>query len=98
MRKREERKMSIKARINKDLSAICQNCGCSKKESVEIFDLRLPIGILTICDKCMQEELFDKCLGCVCYTDHKVKTPSDIRVINSRYALKNKRRKKSDKI
>lgn len=82
----------IKGRVNKNLEAICQNCGCSRKDCLDLFDLKLPNGKITMCDECVNE-LFYKCLSCVCYTDHRIKSPRDIRLINSRKSLASKLQK-----
>lgn len=77
--------MPIRMRTNKNTDSICKVCGDSQKEVVEMFDISFtPKNQITICDFCMNQ-LLDKTLHMVCETNHKVKTPKDLKAIRRRH-------------
>lgn len=80
----------IKMRVNKHDDAICKTCLSKKNESLEMYDLNFAGTIITICDQC-NNVLFSKSLKASCRLDNKLKSSSDINIIN-------RRRAKNDKI
>ena len=73
----------IKMRNNTEPDAICCECGEGQKEVLNMFDLCIGGNILTICDAC-NEALFSKTLRAECYKNGRVKSQSDIAIINKR--------------
>lgn len=90
----------IKARVNKKKDAVCDECGADRKTSLDLFDIMLAGNITTVCDQCADDLLY-KSLGCVCHTNHRVKSPQDLRIIRQRHWWKEaleKRDKKRGKV
>lgn len=75
--------MAIKMRVSKDTNSVCCECGETRKQVVDMFDLCIGGNIFTICDLC-NEALFYKSLNAQCYKDGRVKTQHDIAIINNR--------------
>ena len=75
--------MAIKMRNNKDANSVCCECGESRKEVLDMFDLCIGGTIFTICDAC-NEKVFYKCLHAECYKNGRVKSQQDIAIINRR--------------
>lgn len=75
--------MAIKMRNNKDNNAVCCECGETRKQVLDMFDVCVGSNIFTICDVC-NEKLFYKTLNAECYKNGRVKTQQDIAIINRR--------------
>lgn len=75
--------MAIKMRVSKDADAVCVSCGATIDQSVDIFDIKIGSEIVTLCDDCMNV-LMTKALNATCYTNGRVKQPSEIKKINDR--------------
>lgn len=73
----------IKMRNNKNLNATCCECGKSKRQVLDMFDICIGGNIFTICDLC-NEALFRKTLSANCYTNGRVKSKEDMNIINGR--------------
>ena len=61
----------------------CISCGITKDKCLDMFDLMVGDTVLTICDSC-NKELFRKSLRASCYTDSRLKTKHDIKIITNR--------------
>lgn len=79
----------IKARVNKKRESICAECGAGRDDSLDLFDIKLAGKVITVCDKCADDLLY-KSLGCVCYVNHRTKSPKDMRIIRQRNAWKDR--------
>lgn len=77
--------MAIKMRNNKNENVICCECGQTKKQVLDMFDVCIGGNIYTICDAC-NETLFRKTLSASCYTNGRLKTKEDLAIINKRKA------------
>lgn len=75
--------MAIKMRVSKRPDAKCLSCGASISQSVDLFDVKIGESIITVCDDCMNA-LMTKSLSAVCYTNGRIKQPSEIKKINNR--------------
>lgn len=73
----------IKMRTNSEQFPVCCECGNSRDESLEMFDICIGGNILTICDMC-NEALLKKTLKASCNVIHKIKSKHDIAVIRKR--------------
>lgn len=87
---RGERKM-IKMKYDKNQEAICDNCGNSHIEALEMYDIKIGDKVICLCDECNQA-LFYKCLKASCTLDAKVKSKEEILKINRRN-IKRKKKK-----
>lgn len=70
-------------RVCRDADAKCSNCGNTREQSLEMFDLCIGRQIMAICDMC-NNRLFQKTLAASCSVDHKTKSESDMKLIRSR--------------
>lgn len=75
--------MAIKMRNNSKPDSVCCECGHSRKEVLDMFDISIGGEIFTICDEC-NEALFFKTLKAECYKNGRVKSQRDIMIINGR--------------
>ena len=75
--------MAIKMRNNKDVDSICCECGDSRRNVLDMFDLCIGGNVFTICDMC-NEQLFFKTLKAECNKNARVKTPQDMAVMRKR--------------
>ena len=75
--------MAIKMRNNKDKDSVCCECGETRKQVLDMFDVCVGGNIFTICDVC-NEALFYKTLNAECYKNGRVKSQEDISIINKR--------------
>lgn len=75
--------MSIKMKVNNKDDAICLSCGASKKESLDIFDVKVGSEIFQLCDFCMESMLF-KSVKAVSHTNGRVKSKKELCIINER--------------
>ena len=75
--------MAIKMRNNLKLDSVCCECGQTRKQVLDMFDVCIGGNIFTICDLC-NEALFRKTLSASCQTNGRVKSREDIMIINSR--------------
>lgn len=73
----------VRMRINKFQGAECCECGCTRDESLELFDIRLGGDIITLCDVC-NNQLLRKTLSASCMVDGKVKSAKDLEIIKRR--------------
>lgn len=79
----------IKMKHNKNQEAICDNCGNSHKEALEMYDIKIGDKVICLCDECNQA-LFYKCLKANCALNAKVKSKEEIAKINKRKIQKSK--------
>ena len=76
-------------RNNKDLNSVCCECGQTRKEVLDMFDIKIGGIVLTICDAC-NEALFSKTLRAECYKNGRVKSQHDLSIIRRRSDLKHR--------
>lgn len=77
--------MAIKMRNNKDMDSVCCNCGDTRRDTLEMFDLCIGKTIVTFCDVC-NEQILDKTLKAECNKNARVKSAEDMRVLRKRSA------------
>lgn len=82
--------MAIKMRVNKDPNAICCECGETKSQALEMFDLCVGGKILTLCDVC-NEKIFYKTVKADVMVQGKVMSSRDMKIIRTRNADKSGR-------
>lgn len=75
--------MPIRMRNNSKKESVCCECGLSRNQVLDMFDVQVGDNIFTICDLC-NEALFRKTLSASCYTNGRVKVKEDIAIINKR--------------
>lgn len=80
--------MSIKMRISKEKDARCTSCGVTRETSLELFDVLVETpqknGLkFVLCDECV-DSLQHKTLKACCMVSAKLKSSSDMRIINER--------------
>ena len=75
--------MSIKMRKNKDVNAICCECGEKQEEVLDMFDLQIGDNVLTLCDRC-NEKVLNKTLKAECYKNGRVKSGRDMAIKRDR--------------
>lgn len=75
--------MAVRMRNNTKADSVCCECGQSRKQVLDMFDVQVGDNIFTICDLC-NEALFRKTLSASCHTNGRVKTKDDIFIINAR--------------
>lgn len=85
--------MAIKMRINKDIEAKCCECGAGKKQSLNLFDIKIANQVFTLCDEC-NLALFNKTLHAECHKNGRTKTPEDIAIIRKRAHVAEKKKAK----
>lgn len=73
----------IRMRTNREPDAICCECGSTKSDSLEMFDVCIGGKILTICDLC-NDNLFKKTLRASYNVNTKTKSKKDLVVIRRR--------------
>lgn len=73
---------NIKMRVNNKATK-CPVCNCTRKNTIEIFDLCIGDTIITLCDAC-NETLFNKTLKATVMVQSKIKTKQDMQVIQAR--------------
>jgi hypothetical protein len=78
-------------RNNSKADSVCCECGQTKKQVLDMFDVCVGGNIFTICDAC-NETLFYKTLRAECYKNGRVKSKEDMAIIRQRnqrkYGLK----------
>ena len=92
--------MAIRMRNNKKLDSVCCECGETRKQVLDMFDICVGGNIFTVCDVC-NEILFNKTLHAECYKNGRTKTPEDLAIIRRRangsyrakYILQNEEKK-----
>ena len=82
--------MAIKMRNNNKSDSVCCECGETRKEVLDMFDICIGGSIFTVCDEC-NLELFNKTLRAECYKNGRVKSPKDIMIINKRNQRRGRR-------
>ena len=75
--------MALRMRNNKEPDSVCCECGDSRKQVLDMFDICIGGNIFTICDRC-NEILFYKSLRAECAKNARVKTPQDMAVLRKR--------------
>lgn len=75
--------MAIRMRNNQKFDSVCCECGKSKKQVLDMFDIQIGGVVLTICDEC-NEAIFYKTLRANCYTNGRVKSHEDMSIIRKR--------------
>ena len=75
--------MSIKMRKNKSTDCVCEECGALRKNVLDMFDISIFGEVHTICDDC-NDKLFYKTLKANVYTQSRLKSKEDIKVIEAR--------------
>lgn len=75
--------MAIKMRTNKSTKCSCEECGALRKNVLDMFDINIFGEIHTICDEC-NDKLFYKSLRANVYTQSRLKSKEDIKVIEAR--------------
>lgn len=75
--------MSIKMRTNKSNNCVCEECGALRKNVLDMFDISIFGEVHTICDDC-NDKLFYKTLKANVYTQSRLKSKEDIKVIEAR--------------
>lgn len=75
--------MAIKMRNNKDQNSVCCECGCHRKDVLDMFDMCIGGNVFTFCDVC-NEEILNKTLKAECAKNARVKTPQDMAVMRKR--------------
>lgn len=75
--------MAIRMRNNKEPDSVCCECGDSRRDVLEMFDICIGGNIFTICDVC-NEALLYKTLKGECNKNARVKTPEDMKVMRKR--------------
>lgn len=75
--------MAIKMRNNSKKDSVCCECGQTRKEVLDMFDVCVGDNIFTICDVC-NEALFYKTLRAECYKNGRTKTNEDMAIIRKR--------------
>ena len=70
-------------RNNNKSDSVCCECGETRKEVLDMFDIRIGGQIFTICDAC-NEQLFYKTLRADCAKNGRVKLPHDMAIIRKR--------------
>ncbi|MBO5743907.1 MAG: hypothetical protein J6R68_06465 [Clostridia bacterium] len=88
--------MAIKMRINKDIEAKCCECGAGKKQSLNLFDIKIANHVFTLCDEC-NLKLFYKTLNAECHKNHRTKTPEDMAILRKRAFIAEKQKIKEAK-
>lgn len=80
-------KKEIKMRTCKNNSDRCQVCGATKEMSLDVFEILFPCKpsnqTIRLCDMC-NEQLFNKTLKATCYTNGRLKSAHDMKVIRRR--------------
>ena len=75
--------MAIKMRNNSKSDSVCCECGETRNQVLDMFDVCIGGTIFTICDAC-NEQLFRKTLRADCYKNGRVKSQREISIINKR--------------
>lgn len=75
--------MAIRMRNNRQSDSICCECGKSRREVLDMFDICIGDNIFTICDICNEVLLF-KTLRAECNKNARVKTPEDMKIMRKR--------------
>lgn len=75
--------MAIKMRVNKKLDSVCCECGKTRRQVLDMFDIQINGETFTLCDVC-NDTLFYKTLRATCYTNGRVKSKEDMLIINER--------------
>lgn len=75
--------MAIKMRNNTDVDSVCCECGESRKEVLDMFDVCVGGKKFTICDRCNNVLLF-KTLKAECLKNGRVKSSHDMAIIRRR--------------
>lgn len=73
----------IKARVNKDKFATCENCGAKQDNTLNLFDFRIGQRVITLCDVC-NEALLSKTLKCECFKNARIKSGQDRKILRDR--------------
>ena len=77
--------MAIKMRHNHDKDAICDECGDTQEEVIDMFDLCIAGHVHTLCDFC-NEKVLSKTLSAEVYKNGRVKSDKEIRIGHKRKA------------
>ena len=75
--------MAIKMRINVNPDSVCCECGETRNQVLDMFDVRVGGNTFTICDAC-NEALFTKTLKAECYKNGRTKSSHDMAIIRKR--------------
>ena len=75
--------MAIRMRNNTKPDSVCCECGDSRKDVLDMFDVCVGGHIFTLCDVC-NEALLYKTLRAECAKNARVKTQDDMRVLRKR--------------
>lgn len=75
--------MAIKMRNNKNIDAVCCECGATTNNSLGMFDICIGGEIHTICDMCT-DKVLSKTLSAICSVNSRVKNQHDMAIIRKR--------------
>ena len=75
--------MAIKMRVNKETNCSCSECGASRKNVLDMYDICIAGKVFTICDLC-NDTLFQKSLKAQIHTQSRLKSNRDIKIIDAR--------------
>lgn len=75
--------MAIKMRNSKNENAVCCECGQTRKQVLDMFDVCIGGNIFTICDVC-NETLLHKTLSAECYKNGRIKSQQDMAILRKR--------------
>ena len=75
--------MAIKMRNNSDQESVCCNCGQTRAEVLDMFDLCIGTTIVTICDVC-NGQLLAKVLKAETIKNGRIKSGHDMAIIRKR--------------
>ena len=75
--------MAIRMRNNTKPDSVCCECGDSRKDVLDMFDVCVGGNIFTLCDVC-NEALLYKTLRAECAKNARVKTQHDMVVLRKR--------------
>lgn len=73
----------MRARINKKQDCICLDCGNERKDSLELYDLKIGNTVFTLCDLCAND-LFKITLKLTTNLQGKLKSSKDLALISKR--------------
>ena len=75
--------MAIKMRYNGDQESVCCNCGQTRAEVLDMFDVCIGTTIVTICDTC-NSQLLAKVLKAETIKNGRTKSGHDMAIIRKR--------------
>lgn len=73
----------IRMRTNNEEYCSCNSCKTTKENALQMFDIQIGKVVVTLCDEC-NEKLLGKTLIATNKVNERLKTSSDMKIINKR--------------